>query len=311
VKKIAIVCQKGGVGKTTLTVNLAVAAQAAGLQTIVFDLDEQESAVTWSDRRSDDYPHVEFLTQRRLQDGLQAAASQNFSLAFIDTPPAAGPQAYTAAEAADFVLIPCRPSLVDLDAIRRTAQLVKSAGVAAFAVFNAAPPGASTLLDDAKEIAEQCGLAVAPIIIREGRSYRAAWPLGKGVVESDPYGKAAAEISQLNDWVFAQLRVCTPEKGGGERPMARRSILSAARIERPAIDPEVVETKRAMVAEPPVSARSSRHEKLHVGGYFEPTDATIMAFQKLKVDLRRSQQDMLYEALRDFVSKQEAARAFR
>ena len=93
--------------------------------------------------------------------------------------------------------------------------------------------------------------------------------------------------------------------------MARRSILSAARIERPAIDPEVVETKRAMVAEPPVSARSSRHEKLHVGGYFEPTDATIMAFQKLKVDLRRSQQDMLYEALRDFVSKQEAARAFR
>jgi hypothetical protein len=36
-----------------------------------------------------------------------------------------------------------------------------------------------------------------------------------------------------------------------------------------------------------------------------------MSFQKLKVDLRRSQQDMLLEALRDFVAKQEAARAFR
>jgi hypothetical protein len=48
-----------------------------------------------------------------------------------------------------------------------------------------------------------------------------------------------------------------------------------------------------------------------VGGYFDPGDPILMSFQKLKVDLRRSQQDMLLEALRDFVAKQEAARAFR
>jgi hypothetical protein len=47
-----------------------------------------------------------------------------------------------------------------------------------------------------------------------------------------------------------------------------------------------------------------------VGGYFDPRDPILVAFQKLKVDLRRSQQDMLLEALRDFVAKQEAARAF-
>ena len=56
---------------------------------------------------------------------------------------------------------------------------------------------------------------------------------------------------------------------------------------------------------------SSRRAKLHVGGYFDPRDPILVAFQKLKVDLRRSQQDMLLEALRDLVSKQEAARAFR
>jgi hypothetical protein len=50
--------------------------------------------------------------------------------------------------------------------------------------------------------------------------------------------------------------------------------------------------------------------KLHVGGYFDPLDPIVMAFQKLKVDLRRSQQDMLLEALRDFVAKHEAAHAF-
>jgi chromosome partitioning protein len=60
VKKIALIAQKGGVGKTTLAVNLAVAMQASGLKTTLFDLDPQESAVMWADRRQDEFPHVEF-----------------------------------------------------------------------------------------------------------------------------------------------------------------------------------------------------------------------------------------------------------
>ena len=206
-KTIALIAQKGGVGKTTIAVNLAV---AAGIPTALFDLDPQESAVIWADRRKDELPHVEFLTERRLAEGIKAAEQKNFGLAFIDTPPAAGPQAYTAVQAADLVLIPCRPSLIDLDAIRRTAQLVKSAGVSAFVVFNAAPHSATTLLDDARAIIERAGLASAPVVLRERAAYRASWPLGKAVIETEPKGKAAHEISQLKDWVLAQLQVCTP-----------------------------------------------------------------------------------------------------
>ena len=69
-KKIALIAQKGGVGKTTMAVNLAV---AAGPKTALFDLDPQESAVIWADRRKAESPHVEFLTERRLPDGLKAA----------------------------------------------------------------------------------------------------------------------------------------------------------------------------------------------------------------------------------------------
>jgi hypothetical protein len=61
----------------------------------------------------------------------------------------------------------------------------------------------------------------------------------------------------------------------------------------------------------PSTIKPSRVAKLHVGGYFDPQDPTVMAFQKLKVDLRRSQQEMLYEALRDYVAKHEAAQAFK
>jgi chromosome partitioning protein len=210
-KKLALIAQKGGVGKTTVAVNLAVAAQLSGVRTVLFDLDPQESAVVWSDRRKAEFPHVEFLTERRLPDALAAAAAQGFELAIIDTPPAAGPQAYTAAQAVDLVLIPCRPSLVDLDAIRRTAQLVKSAEINAFVVFNAAPAGATTLLDDARAIVDGVALTAAPTVLRERSAFRAAWPLGKGVVETEPRGKAAAEVSELQKWVFAQLKVCTPD----------------------------------------------------------------------------------------------------
>jgi hypothetical protein len=87
--------------------------------------------------------------------------------------------------------------------------------------------------------------------------------------------------------------------------MARRSILSAVRnTSEPAAPVETIPVRAPMT-------KPSRIAKLHVGGYFDPIDPTVMAFQKLKVDLRRSQQDMLLEALRDFVAKHEAATAFR
>ena len=76
--------------------------------------------------------------------------------------------------------------------------------------------------------------------------------------------------------------------------MSRHSILASVRLQQPTrVEP------------------SGRRDKLHIGGYFDPSDHTIMAFQKLKIDLRKSQQEMLLEALRDFVAKHEAAHAFR
>ena len=55
----------------------------------------------------------------------------------------------------------------------------------------------------------------------------------------------------------------------------------------------------------PVGSRSpsSRIAKLHIGGYLHPNDRVIVAFQKLKVDVKMSQQEMPFEALRDYVAK--------
>ena len=92
--------------------------------------------------------------------------------------------------------------------------------------------------------------------------------------------------------------------------MARRSILSTV------LEPSLPTAEAATLQvspEPPVPAanvKPSRRNKLHVGGYYDPSDEVIVAFQKLGIDLRKTQQEMLHEAVRDFVAKHQAARAF-
>lgn len=202
---ITIAAQKGGVGKTTLAVNLAVSAQAAGIKTAVFDLDPQESATAWSERRDAELPHVEPISARRLNQAIDAAEANGFALTIIDTPPAAGAEAAAAAQRADLVVIPCRPSLIDLDAIKRTAQLITSTGRNGVVVLNAAPPTATTLLADARTLAEATGLRVARAVLRERSVYRAAWPYGLGVVEHEPTGKAAQEVAALQRHLLEEL----------------------------------------------------------------------------------------------------------
>ena len=95
--------------------------------------------------------------------------------------------------------------------------------------------------------------------------------------------------------------------------MAKRSILSPVREERAQAPESGPPPPEALPESQPAvrSVKPSRIAKLHVGGYFDPKHPTVEAFQKLKVDLRRSQQDMLLEAMEDFVAKHQAAGAFR
>ena len=94
--------------------------------------------------------------------------------------------------------------------------------------------------------------------------------------------------------------------------MARRSILSSAREEQTA-KPEAAAPAPAQepALKPASKVKPSRRAKLHIGGYYSPDDPTIIAFQKLGIDLRETQQEMLLEAITDFVAKKEASRAFR
>jgi chromosome partitioning protein len=86
-KTIAIISQKGGAGKTTVAVHLAVAAEQHGWKTALFDLDPQASAASWADKRNNQPPAVVSAQAVRLPNLLEQAAAQSADLVIIDSAP--------------------------------------------------------------------------------------------------------------------------------------------------------------------------------------------------------------------------------
>jgi len=202
---VAILSQKGGTGKTTLALHLAVAAERHGQTAAVIDLDPQASASGWSDAREGETPVVVPVPSARLGHALEAAKAGGATIAFIDTAPHAGDAALASAEAADLVLIPCRPGILDLRAIGMTARAVKLAGTPAYVVLNAMPSRAPNVLADARDAVAVHGLEVAPITLQQRVAYAHALIGGQTAQEYEPAGKAADEIERLFAWVQDEL----------------------------------------------------------------------------------------------------------
>ena len=176
---VAILSQKGGTGKTTLTLHLAVASERAGQPAAVIDLDPQASAADWKDSRKAETPVVVPVPSTRLPQALDAARAGGAALTLIDTAPHATDVALAAAEAADLILIPCRAGILDLRAIGTTARAVKLAGKRAFVVLNAMPPRAPNVLADARAAVAVHGLEVAPFTIQQRAAYAHALTVGQ------------------------------------------------------------------------------------------------------------------------------------
>src|SRR3984957_20221886 len=139
-KTIAIISQKGGAGKTTVAIHLAVAAEQRGMNTAVFDLDPQASAASWADKRNAPSPAVVSAQASRLPSLLEQASSQKADLVIIDSAPNADSASLAAARAADLILVPCRPAAFDLNAIGTTLNLAVVASKPAYVLLNAVPP---------------------------------------------------------------------------------------------------------------------------------------------------------------------------
>lgn len=127
--RIAVVNLKGGVGKTTSAVHLAAALAAHG-STLLVDTDPQQSAAAWA-RLAGETGALPFdvlgdLVTSEVADGLEAAEEElgGHEFIVIDTPPASAPIVAGALAAAEVALVPVGPTLMEVDRIGPTVQLV-------------------------------------------------------------------------------------------------------------------------------------------------------------------------------------------
>lgn len=205
---LALLSQKGGTGKTTLALHLAVAAEQAGHPSAVVDLDPQASAKGWHDHRTELAPAVVSAQASRLAEVLNAARAHGAALVLIDTAPHSESAALAAARVADLVLIPCRPGILDLRAIGATADICTLAKARAAAVLNAVPARGS-LTEEAAEAIAGYHLTVAPVHVGQRMTFVHSLTANQTALEYEPQGKAAQEIKELYKWICQQLNMHT------------------------------------------------------------------------------------------------------
>ena len=202
----ALISQKGGSGKTTLALHLAVEAARRGERVLLIDLDPQASAMKWADRRQPSPVDIDVSSKQpaRLDAVLKTAKDSGYTAAMLlDTAPNADQAALRAACAANLVLIPCRPSILDLDAIGATLELCTLARINAAVVLNAAPVRSRVSIE-ARAAIERSGGTVCPVVVHERVASRHALVDGRVATEFEPDGAAGGEIAALYDAVGRQ-----------------------------------------------------------------------------------------------------------
>jgi chromosome partitioning protein len=204
---ISFIGSKGGCGKTTSAIGLAVAATRAGKIVALIDLDPQATAANWKDRRGEEGPAVISAQASRLRQTLDAARAADAEFAIIDTAGRNDDSALNAARASDLVFVPSKAVIGELETLGKVQDQLRLGGSPrSFVLLNRIEPGATKQFEDARRLIEQTfGLRVCPFFLSQLRAYENALETGQTAQEIDPKGKSAGELEHL--YRFASERV--------------------------------------------------------------------------------------------------------
>ena len=200
-KTVAVLARKGGVGKTTCAIHMGTLASASGHRVIFFDLDPQRSLTAWYRSREQETPALVETDAQQLPDLLKAARAGGYSLAVIDTPPAVSFDTARIAAMADLVLIPVRPSILDVYAVASTADVVRSTKTPSLVVLNACIPpterGEASTTAETRTALEGLSNRMAQTSLAQRVDYSRALNEGAAVTEFAPDSRAAVEMTRL------------------------------------------------------------------------------------------------------------------
>jgi chromosome partitioning protein len=242
-KVVGLLSRKGGVGKTTLAVHLAVLAQQAGQRTLLIDLDPQGSAAAWWRARDAETPALVETQPAELRAILDAAQADGVDLVIVDTRPSVEADVAHVAALSDLVMIPTRPAIFDLRAILGTLDVVKGTARRSMLVLNACPPargaGEASIVTDARRALTAFGVPVAAVAITSRAAFIAAPVAGLTAGETEPEGKAAKEIRALwriveKELAHGKTQSITDRRAGSEASTSGGGRRTRARISQTA-----------------------------------------------------------------------------
>ena len=201
---VTLYSTKGGCGKTTLVAHLAVEAERQGSGAVaVIDADPQASLARWWNSRKAETPAFIQTTLADMPTQLAALRAAGVSLVLIDTPGADVSHSRGILRHSDLVVIPSRPSPLDLGTLGSTVGAVGEEGRPLMFVLNA--------VTARTRISAQAIMALSqhgPVgaILHQRTDYAAAMMDGRVAGELDPAGKSADEVAQLWNSIRQSLR---------------------------------------------------------------------------------------------------------
>jgi chromosome partitioning protein len=200
---ICLLNQKGGVGKTTLALNIAASFALAGEAVLYVDADPQANALDWSAvRQQPPLFNVVAMPRNTLHTQLPTLGA-NYAWTFIDGPPLAGEVAKSAIIASDLIIIPLQPSGADKWSTQKILDLITEARFYKpnlKAVITVNRKIGSTAIGKHFGREFQADYPDFPVMHTEIGQYVAfteALTTGSTVLEMEPKGHAARQISEL------------------------------------------------------------------------------------------------------------------
>jgi chromosome partitioning protein len=208
---LGIVNQKGGVGRTTIAINLAACFSRAGARALLVDADPQRSALSWAGTRDDEPPFdVKGMTEPTLHREIPVLR-RNYDIVVIDGASTLDPLTRSLIMASDLVLVPVQPSPYDIWATANTVELIRDGRKynnklrAAF-VVNRRITNTVIGRDFVAALDAFPDMPALPTPLMQRVAYVETAAAGLTVIEGAPRSEASREIGQLAEQVILQSR---------------------------------------------------------------------------------------------------------